>query len=161
MNTLIEDVWNKHSSPHFMNYLSRDKYNYLILINNLVQVVYSLKDKKRRSNLYSFGVSYMIGKRLKYVRTYFGDKQKDLAAKLNVSLSTVKSWERDNSSPNYDLLAKICRLYHVSSDYLIGLSDIDSFVQQETQDKLTQKSRVLVHLFEEFMLYKQQKDTTK
>ena len=103
----------------------------------------------------------MIGKRLKYVRTYFGDKQKDLAAKLNVSLSTVKSWERDNSSPYYDLLAQICRLYHVSSDYLIGLSDIDSFVQQETQVKLTQKSRVLVHLFEEFMLYKQQKDTTK
>ena len=103
----------------------------------------------------------MIGERLKYVRTYYGDRQIDLAEKLNVSVHTVKSWERNNSSPQYDVLLKICRLYSVTSDYLIGLTDSDPFISRVSQDKLTPKSKELVRVFEEFLLYKQQKESKK
>ena len=112
-------------------------------------------------NLYFLWVMDMIGKRLKLVRTYHGDRQIDLAEKLNVAESTVKSWERDNSSPGYEVLAAICKLYQTSSDYLIGLSDTDPFKQSQSQDKLTPQNRKMVQLFEEFMLYKQEKYTEK
>ncbi len=100
----------------------------------------------------------MIGKRLKSVRTYHGDRQADLADKLNVSLSTVKSWERDNSSPSYELLAKLCRLYQTSADYLIGISDKDPFMQSQEQEKLTARDRKTLQLFEDFLLYKHERE---
>ncbi len=103
----------------------------------------------------------MIGERLQYVRTYHGDRQTDLAKKLNVSLSTIKSWERDNSSPNHGLVVQICKLYHVSADYLLGLTDFDPFQAREAQEKLSPRDRSLLHLFEEFLLYRQQKNTKK
>ena len=116
-----------------------------------------MRDKK----LILSWVRVMIGKRLKHVRTYHGDRQIDLAKKLNVSESTVKSWERDNSSPSYEILATICRLYSTSADYLIGLSDNDPFEQKQSQDKLTPKNRKQIQLFEEFMLFKQEKEHYK
>lgn len=104
---------------------------------------------------------HVIGKRLKHVRTYHGDRQTDLARKLNVSVSTVKSWERDNSSPSYELLTAICRMYQTSADYLIGITDRDPYIQKQEQDKLSARNRKTVQLFEEFMLYKQERETKK
>ena len=103
----------------------------------------------------------MIGKRLKLARTYAGDRQEDMARKLNVALSTVKSWERDNSSPSYEILVQICKTYNVSADYLIGVTDDDPFQKKDVQEKLSPKDRAFVHLFEEFLLYKQQKEAKK
>ena len=103
----------------------------------------------------------MIGKRLKLVRAYHDETQAALAQALNVSVSTVKSWERDNSSPSYEILAKICHHYHTSADYLIGLTDTDPFQERQTQDKLTPRSRKTVQLFEEFILYKQEREAKK
>ena len=103
----------------------------------------------------------MIGDKLQYVRTYHGDRQIDLAKKLNVALSTIKSWERNNSSPNYGILVQICKFYHVSSDYLLGITDADPFIEKEVQEKLSPKEKAQVRLFEEFLLYKQQKDPKK
>ena len=103
----------------------------------------------------------MIGERLKDVRKDHGDTQSDLAEKLKVSLSTVKSWERENSSPSHELLIAICKLYQVSSDFLLGLTDDDPLFHKRHQDQLNVQNRNTVHLFEEFMLYKQQKDLKK
>lgn len=100
----------------------------------------------------------MVGERLKEVRKDRGDTQSDLAAKLNVSLSTVKSWEGEKSSPSHELLVTICRLYSVSADYLLGLSKVDPFVVQRTQEQLTQASKDEVAIFEEFMLYRQNRN---
>ena len=100
----------------------------------------------------------MIGKRLKLVRTYHGDRQIDMAQKLNVAESNIKSWERDNSSPSYELLVEICRRYQTSSDYLLGLTDEEPFTERQAPDTLTPRNRKLVRLFEEFMVYKQKKE---
>ena len=108
-----------------------------------------------------FGVYYetgevrMVGDRLKEVRKDRGDTQSDLAEKLQVSLSTVKSWEGEKSSPSHELLVQICRLYQVSSDYLLGLSKVDPFVAQKVKHQLIKESTEDVALFEEFMLYRQ------
>lgn len=73
----------------------------------------------------------MIGERLAEVRKDHGDRQADLAEKLHVTLYTVRSWEQENSSPSHDLLVRICRLYHVSSDYLLGLSNHDPLLYDD------------------------------
>ena len=71
----------------------------------------------------------MIGERLKEIRKDAKDRQSDLAEKLNVSVQTIKSWEGEKSSPGHDFLVQICRLYNVSADYLLGLSDDDPFLR--------------------------------
>ena len=67
----------------------------------------------------------MIGERLAEIRKDHGDRQYDLAQKLNVTVSAVRSWEQDKSSPSYETLVSICKLYDVSSDYLLGLSRVE------------------------------------
>ncbi len=103
----------------------------------------------------------MIGERLKEIRKDNKDTQASLARKLNVSLSTVKSWERENSSPNHDIVVAICKMYNVSADFLLGVSDIDPTFSERPREKLNQQSRKLIELFEEFMLYKQSREKKK
>ncbi len=103
----------------------------------------------------------MIGERLKERRKDFRDTQANLANKLNVSLSTIKSWESGNSAPSHEMLVEICKLYHVSSDFLLGITDDDPLLKKEQYEKLTPENKELVSLFEEFMLYKQQKNAKK
>ena len=83
----------------------------------------------------------MIGERLKEVRKDNRDTQSALAQKLNVSLSTVKSWEREKSAPSHELLVQICKLYNVSADFLLGISDDDPLWKKEKNDKLTQQNK--------------------
>ena len=49
----------------------------------------------------------------------------------------------------------------ILADYLLGISKEDSFTEKKTQEKLLPREKALVQLFEEFMLYKQQKETKK
>ena len=67
----------------------------------------------------------MVGERLAEIRKDCGEKQSELAKVLCVSLSTVRSWEQGKSSPSHEALISICKRYHVSADYLLGLSDVD------------------------------------
>ncbi len=100
----------------------------------------------------------MIGERLKEVRKDHGDTQADLAQKLNVSLSTVKSWERENSAPSHEVIVALCHLYNVTSDFLLGITDADPLLEKNKREKLSPRNKEMVQLFEEFLLYKQQKE---
>ena len=103
----------------------------------------------------------MIGERLKEVRKDKHDTQASLARKLNVSLSTVKSWEREKSAPSHELLVQICKLYNVSSDFLLGISDEDPLWNKEKHSRLSQQNKELLRVFEEFIVYKQHQETKK
>ena len=73
----------------------------------------------------------MIGERLAEVRRDHNDTQETLAAHLKVSVFTVRSWEQEKSSPAHEILVTICKMYRVSSDYLLGLSNVDpSYIQR-------------------------------
>ena len=100
----------------------------------------------------------MVGERLAEIRKDHGDRQIDLAAKLNVSKETIKSWEHENSSPSHSDLVTICRLYHVSADYLLGLTDDDPlFGEKRREARFTPEERAEIRAFEEFLLYKRKK----
>ena len=62
-------------------------------------------------------------RRVKELRIESGFTQKQLAEKLNTTNSTVCDWEKGRSQPDLQTLAKIAKLFDVTTDYLLGLSD--------------------------------------
>ena len=95
----------------------------------------------------------MIGERLKEVRKDHKHTQQALAELLKVSVSTVQSWEQDKSAPSHELLVTICRLYQVSADFLLGLTDDDPLFRKE--DHLSPENRSALQRFEAFLLQDQ------
>lgn len=49
--------------------------------------------------------------------------QKEIAKSLGVSVTCYAGYEQGYRQPDLKMLTKICLLYGVSSDYLLGLSD--------------------------------------
>ena len=104
----------------------------------------------------------MLGERLALTRKYFEDTQESLAEKLSVATATVRSWERDISSPPHETLVKICRMYGVSSDYLLGLTDVDpSFVSKQRQEQFSLEELKQIREFENYLLWKKRNHTKK
>lgn len=100
----------------------------------------------------------MIGERLQDIRKDHRDTQMDLAEKLHVSLYAVRCWEQGKSDPSHDTLVEICRLYHVSSDYLLGITDEDpSYRKQKLEKELLPENLAVLKRFEDF-LYREQKE---
>lgn len=97
----------------------------------------------------------MIGERLSEIRKDHGDTQASLAKKLGVSLATIRSWEQENSSPSHEMLVAICRLYQVSSDYLLGLTNHGSYYNQQRHfERLNQSELTALLDYEDFLIWK-------
>lgn len=60
---------------------------------------------------------YELRKRQKWL-------QDDLAKKLNVSRQAVSNYETGQRGMDCDTIAKLCEIFGVSADYLLGLSDL-------------------------------------
>lgn len=89
------------------------------------------------------------------VRKDHGDTQATLAQKLHVTHFTVSSWEQDKSAPDHEMLVKICQLYQVSADYLLGLTRVDPVYEQRKRQKLfTEEERAALRSFEEYLLWR-------
>jgi len=97
----------------------------------------------------------MIGDRLKEIRKDYGDTQQRLADKLQVSKSTIQSWEQGKSSPNHDLLVDICKLYNTSADFLLGIKENDPIFSAARPRELSPENLFLLKRFEEFLLAEQ------
>ena len=102
----------------------------------------------------------MIGERLKEIRKDHGDSQADLAIKLNVSKFTVQSWEQGKSEPSHNMLINLCRLYRVSSNFLLGLTNDDPIFYQRQQQKLDNSNRMILKEFASFLEFRQKKKGT-
>lgn len=61
--------------------------------------------------------------RMKEIRTYFDNTQKQLADYLNVSRSTYAGWENRIDSIPLLKLNEFCNYYKISLDYICGLSN--------------------------------------
>ena len=64
-----------------------------------------------------------VGKKIKRFRTAFGLSQKELAQKIGQAQSTIVYWEQDKQEPTISSLKKLCDLFEVSANYLLGLTD--------------------------------------
>ena len=65
----------------------------------------------------------MLGQRINELRCALGWNQVQLAEKLNISKQTVSNWENENIQPSIEMLVRLAKLLHVSTDYLLGLDN--------------------------------------
>lgn len=65
-----------------------------------------------------------LGNKISTLRKGMSMTQPMLAEKMNVSQSTVTSWENDRRNVGNDDLVKLADLFNVSTDYLLGKTTI-------------------------------------
>ncbi len=95
-----------------------------------------------------------MGERLAEVRKDHGETQQQLANKMNVTKFTISNWEQGKSEPSHELLVRICKHYGISSDYLLGISDIDpAYAQRKKKEILTSEEQIILRRVEEYLLW--------
>ena len=65
-----------------------------------------------------------IGARVKHLRELNNMSQIELAAKLEVSSSTVAMWESNKRNICQNELIKLSKLFYVSIDYILGMENV-------------------------------------
>lgn len=63
-------------------------------------------------------------KRLLELRTQFGFTQRDMAQKLSISQPSYIRYEIGGSEPTQENLCKIADIFEVTTDYLLGRSEV-------------------------------------
>lgn len=64
-----------------------------------------------------------FGERLKELRKEKHLTQKQLAALIDNAQSSIFYWETNKQEPTISALKKLCIVFDVSADYLLGLED--------------------------------------
>lgn len=64
-----------------------------------------------------------MGEKLKALRLEKNLTQKQVADRIGLAISAVSSYESGMRYPSYEALIKLARIFHVSTDYLIGMTD--------------------------------------
>ncbi len=72
-----------------------------------------------------------IGMRITQLRKRNNWSQTELAKKIRASREIVSRYERDESAPSVEILARLAEVFGVTADFLIGISEFASL------DKLT------------------------
>ena len=68
----------------------------------------------------------MISERIRQLRERANLSQSELARRLSVTRSSVNAWESGLSAPTAYFISELAKLFHVSSDYLLGLDTAES-----------------------------------
>lgn len=66
-----------------------------------------------------------IGKRIKELRKAAGMTQSELASRLGISASAVGMYEQGRREPDSNIMVKLCTVFDVSGDYLLGNTDLN------------------------------------
>ena len=61
-------------------------------------------------------------------RKQAGMTQAELARRMHLSRSSINSWESAASYPSIDSLISLSQVFHVSTDYLLGVSSSKTVV---------------------------------
>lgn len=64
-----------------------------------------------------------MGEKLKSLRIQNNLTQKQIADRIGLAISAVSSYESGTRYPSYEVLIKLAHIYHVSTDYLLGVTD--------------------------------------
>lgn len=64
-----------------------------------------------------------FNERLKAIRKECGLTQRDVYLELNMSPNGYASYEQGRTEPSVDTLVKLCQIFDVSADVLLGLKD--------------------------------------
>lgn len=80
--------------------------------------------------------------RIKYLRENRSLTQKELADAIGISRSQLSHFELGIAAPNVDVLISLANYFHVSVDYLLGLTSLRTSRQslERKIDRLSSKS---------------------
>jgi transcriptional regulator with XRE-family HTH domain len=101
-----------------------------------------------------------IGERIKIVRESKNLSIREFADKISVSHPIVIKWENETSTPNGKHIAEICRVFGVSSDWLLnGWGDM-IFDQKITKSYVEEMEKNLNKLKDEMLEIYRNSDKT-
>ena len=80
----------------------------------------------------------MIAERIKLLREQHGLTQAALSKRLGITRASVNAWEMGLSIPTAQYIVAMAQLFHISTDYLLGLQNsqaiyLDGLTEQEKQ----------------------------
>lgn len=76
------------------------------------------------------GEKTTLALRLRLLRIASGMKQEEVAEVLGIGRSAYTYYELSRSRPDYDALIRLSKLYKVSIDYLVGISNFPDVVRR-------------------------------
>ena len=74
----------------------------------------------------------MICDKIRTLRDTCGLSQSALAKKIGVTRSAVNAWEMGLSIPTAQYIVAMAQLFHISTDYLLGLQNSQAIYQEES-----------------------------
>ncbi len=76
-----------------------------------------------------------IGMIIQQLREESNMMQSDLAKSLGLGRTTISNYENNYSCPDLETLISIAQLFNVSTDYLLGISNIRSRASKSSEDE--------------------------
>ena len=89
----------------------------------------------------------MIYDRIKFLRELNNMTQAGLAKQLKITRSSVNAWEMGISVPSTQYIVELALLFHVSTDYLLGIDSSPTIdVSGLTDDDIKLLQYIATHL---------------
>lgn len=99
-----------------------------------------------------------LAERLRELRESHHLTQKQLAQDMDVTRASVNAWEMGISLPTVSKLVELARRFHISTDYLLGLTHSKSI---DVHDFTLQEQEIICGLIEYFQKVHEQTDETQ
>lgn len=103
----------------------------------------------------------MLAERLKSLRLEAKLSQKELSKELNISQQIITFYEQGKRNPKRETLEKFANFFNVSTDYLLGntdiknpeetISDVDMLFRRTSKDLTPEQQEVFKQELMEFM----------
>lgn len=72
---------------------------------------------------------------------------KEVSTLLKIGKNQRKLWEDKDTFPDGETLAKLCKYFSVSADYLLGLDEYAESLKRGLNDTLTEEEHILIEAF--------------
>lgn len=81
-------------------------------------IIYSIgRGDHMKKNMHNFP------EKIKLLRNNYGYTQSELARKLSLTRASINAWEMGLSAPSTPFIVELSKIFHVTTDYLLGLDD--------------------------------------
>lgn len=82
-----------------------------------------------------------LGQKLYELRKQKNLSQEEVAEKLNVTRQTISKWETDQSTPDFDKITPLCKLYDISADELLTGKKKETEEKEKTKNENIDKTK--------------------
>lgn len=89
----------------------------------------------------------LLGETLKKLRIDRRLNQSQLAEMMGLATSAISSYESCARRPSYEILVKYARIFHVSTDYILGIERRDYLDISDLSDKEKEAVAQVISVF--------------